>query len=460
MPRTLILAALLAIPLTAHSAAVSGQPAEEKWWHTLADPELDRLIERAVQNNLDLQLSTQRLLEARASRGIVRADLLPSAGQSVSFQRLRGRFPEESLPVGTSPAGSSLIAPSETNLVRSGLDASWELDLFGGKRNALKAASAEVQVSEEARRDVLVSLLSEVASGYAELRGAQRRLAITMRNCALQRDSLRLTQARADAGLGTRLDVERQQAQLESTEALAPALESQITRTIHRLSILLGEYPSALLPELQAAKQELAAPPEVPLRLAGDLLKRRPDVRRADAGIAAAMARVGMVRADLFPKILLTGAAGRQSSGVPILSLGAGNFFSIGPAITLPFLSSGRVRANLEVRKRQLEEALTVYRKAVLVALQETEDALVEYQREGERQARLMSALKSSQTATELATELYTRGLADFLSVLDAQRAQLAAEDLLAQSDTAVITNLVMLYKALGGGWSVTFPER
>jgi NodT family efflux transporter outer membrane factor (OMF) lipoprotein len=455
MPRILILAALFAIRLVAQSAAF-----EEEWWRKLADPELDRLIERAVQNNLDLQLSTQRVLEARAARGIVRADLLPSAGQSVSFQRLRGRFPEPNLPVGTSPAGSSLIAASETNLVRSGLDASWELDLFGGKRNALKAATAEVRVSEESRRDVLVSLLSEVSGAYAELRGAQRRLAITTRYVASQRDSLRLTQARADAGLGTRLDVERQQAQLESTEAAAPALESQITRTIHRLSILLGEPPSALLPELQAVKQELVISPEVPAGLPSDLLKRRPDLRRADAETAAAMARVGIARADLFPKILLTGAAGGQSGGAQVLSLGAGSFFSIGPAITLPFLSNGRLRANLEVRKRQLDEAVTIYRKAWLVALQETEDALTAYERERERQARLVSALKSSQAATEMATELYTRGLADFLSVLDAQRVQLAAEDLLAQSDTAVITNLVMLYKALGGGWSVAFPER
>ena len=458
MPRTLILSALFAIRLLAESA-IPGRLDEEKWWHTLADPQLDRLIERAVQNKLDLQLSTQRILQARAARGVARADLLPSAGQSVSFQRLRGRFPEPNLPVGTGPFGRSLIAPSDTSLVRSGLDASWELDLFGGKRNALKAATAEVRASEETRRDVLVSLMSEVAGAYAELRGAQRRLAITERNGELQRDALRLTQARADAGLGTRLDVERQQAQLESTAALAPTLESQVARTIHRLSTLLGEPPSALLPELQAATHELTIPPEVPPALPGDLLKRRPDVRRADAGIAAAMARVGMAKADLFPRILLTGVAGGQSSGAPVLSLGAGNFFSIGTAITLPFLSSGRLRANLEVRKRQLDEALTIYRKAVLVALAETEDSLVAYQRERDRRARLESALKSNQAATELAIELYTCGLSDFLSVLDAQRTQLAAEDLLAQSDTAVITNLVMLYKALGGGWRGAFPE-
>jgi NodT family efflux transporter outer membrane factor (OMF) lipoprotein len=481
MPKTLLLAALLAIELSAkdppgrgtqdiripqafdaqpESAGLTAQPAEEKWWRTLADPELDRLIESAVQKNLDLQLSTHRLLEARASRGISRADLLPSVGSSASVQRLRGGFQDGNVHVGTRAEPSSLISPLETNLFRPGLDASWELDLFGGKRKALQAATAEVHVLEESRRDVLVSLLGEVAINYAELRGAQRRLAITMKNVSLQRDSLRLTQVRADAGLGNRLDVERQQAQLESSHALAPALEIQISRTIHRLSVLMGEAPSALREELQFERPLPATPPEVPLGLPGDLLKRRPDLRRADAEITAALARVGAAKADLFPKILLTGTAGRQLSNIPEFTLGAGSFFSIGPAITLPLLSSGRIRANIEVRKQQLQEALTMYRRAVLGALQETEDSLVAYGQERERRARLRNAVKSSQTATELATERYTRGLADFLSVLDAQRDQLAAEDALAQSDTAVIANLVALYKALGGGWSETYPDR
>jgi len=229
---------------------------------------------------------------------------------------------------------------------------------------------------------------------------------------------------------------------------------------IHRLSVLVGENPSALQKELESEKPLPAAPPEVPLGLPGDLLKRRPDLRRAEAEIAAAMARAGAAKADLYPKILLTGATGRQSGNLPEFTLNAGNFFFIGPAITLPIFTSGRIRANIEVRKRQLEEALTMYRKAVLDALQETEDSLVVYGRERERRARLMNAVRASQTATELATELYTRGLADFLSVLDAQRDRLAAEDALAQSDTAVTTNLVALYKALGGGWSEAYPER
>ena len=442
------------------SAGTTAGPVEEKWWQTLDDPQLSGLIERAVRNNLDLQIATQRLLEARAARRISRADLLPSVDASASFDRTRGGFQGGNIHVGNNPGASSLIAPFDTTIFRAGFDASWELDLFGGKRKALKAATAEVCASEESRRDVLVSLLGEVASSYAELRGAQRRLAITRNNIELQRDSLGLTRTRADAGLGNRLDVERQQAQLETSESLAPALQIEVAQGIHRMSVLIGEAPSALRQELEPEKALPLAPPEVPVGLPADLLRRRPDLRQADAEMEAALARVGAAKADLFPKILLTGSAGRQSTDFPGFTLGGGNFFSIGPAITLPIFSGGRIRANIEVRKQQLQEALTSYRRSILSALQETEDSLAAYGREQERRQRLASAVQSSQTATQLATELYTRGLSDFLTVLEAQRDQLAAEDALAVSDTATLTDLVALYKALGGGWTETYPEK
>ena len=255
--------------------------------------------------------------------------------------------------------------------------------------------------------------------------------------------------------------MERQAAQLDSTRALTPQLETAEIQTIHRLSVLLGEEPGALLAELTERKPLPTVPPAVPVGLPADLLKRRPDIREAEARVAAETARVGVARADLFPKILLTGAAGRQGTEPSALTLGAGNFFSIGPAITLPIFTSGKIRANIEAQKQRLDQALTQYRSAVLNSLEETENALAAYGHEKDRQEKLVAAVESSRQATALSTELYTRGLADFLSVLDAQRQQLAAEDDLAQSDTAVVTNLVALYKALGGGWeSVTQGER
>jgi NodT family efflux transporter outer membrane factor (OMF) lipoprotein len=342
----------------------------------------------------------------------------------------------------------------ESGIFQMGFDASWEIDLFGGRRKALAASTADAAAMEEARRDALVSLTAEVARNYAELRGFQKRLDITERNLQLQRDSLDLTKARAEAGLGTQLDVERQNTQLESTGAAIPALKSAIAQTIHRLSVLLGEEPGKLLEELSTVKPLPSIPVEVPAGLPGDLLKRRPDIREAGARIDAETARLGVAHADLFPKIFLNGAAGRQAFNASGLTLGASNFFSLGPAMSLPIFTGGKLRANIAAQKERLDQAVTEYQSTVLHSLEETEDALTAYAREKERRERLAAAVESSRLAVSLSTEVYTRGLADFLTVLDAQRQQLSAEDDLAQSDTAVVSNLVALYKALGGGWN------
>ena len=443
-----------ALPAEFHSqaAGATSDPAVAQWWSTFRDPELDSLIVRAVRANLDLKIVASRLLEARAARGVARSALLPSIEATESPERVRGGLTQG---IFRPNAGtqSSLLAPYETNIFQQGFDASWEIDFFGGKRHALAAATADVSATEEARRNTLVSLLAEVARNYSELRGTQRRLEIAASNIKLQTDTLELTRVRAEAGLGTELDVERQASQLAATEATVPALESATEMSIHRLSVLLGEEPGALTSELTEAKPLPATPPVVPVGLSSDLLKRRPDIRRADAEIAAATARVGVARSDFFPKITLTGSAGRQGTSWSGLTLGAGNFFAIGPAIKLPIFTGGRLRSNLAAEKQRLVEAQLTYQNTVLHSLEETEDALTAYGREQERRERLQAAAEASQQATQLANELYTRGLSDFLSVLDAQRDQLAIEDNLVQSDTAVVTNLVALYKALGGGW-------
>jgi NodT family efflux transporter outer membrane factor (OMF) lipoprotein len=424
------------------------------WWTSLGDPELTALIDRAVRANLDLKVASSRVLEARAARKVTRADLLPSVTSSVNIEHTRGGVTQGLFNPNPGRSGpSTLLTPFESSIYQIGFDASWEIDFFGGRRRALEAATADVAATAEARHDTLVSLVAEVARNYAELRGYQRRIAITNQNIELQQDSLELTRVRADAGLGTQFDVERQSAQLESTRAIVPTLEAAQVQTIHRLSVLLGEEPGALLEELTQVKPLPTVPPSVPVGLPGDLLKRRPDIREAESRVAAETARVGVARADLFPKILLTGAAGRQATEPSMLTLGAGNFFSVGPAITMPIFSAGKIRGNIEAQKQRLEQALSQYQSTVLRSLEETEDALVAYGQEKDREAKLVASVESSRQATMLANELYTPGLSDFLSVLDAQRQQLSAEDDLAQSDTQVITNLIALYKALGGGW-------
>jgi len=448
------------VPPAYHQQSVApgatADPAIGAWWTTLNDPELTLLIARAVKANLDLKVASQRILEARAGRRVSRSALLPTVESANNIDRVRGGLTAGLFNTNKgSPGGSSLLTPFETNVVQSGFDASWELDFAGGRRRALEAATADVASAEEARRDTLVSLLAEVARNYADLRGYQRRLDITKQNIKLQEDSLDLARVRAEAGLGAELDVERQSAQLATTRALAPSLEAAAIQAIHRLGVLMGEEPGVLVDELSAARPLPVSPGAVPVGLPADLLKRRPDIREAEAQVAAATARLGVARADLYPKLLLNGGSGRQGVSLSGLTLGAGNFFSFGPAITLPIFNGGRIHAGIEAQRQRLDQALTQYQSAVLRSLEEAENALSAYGREKERREHLVAAVEASRQATMLANELYTRGLSDFLDVLDAQRQQLAAEDDLARSDTAVITNLVALYKALGGGWEV-----
>ena len=400
-----------AVPESFHqqagAAGISTATAVANWWTTLGDPELTALIERAVSANLDLKLASSRVLEARATRRVTRSDLLPSVSSSNNIERTRGGLTQGLFNTNAGPSGqSSLLTPFETSVYQFGFDASWEIDFFGGHRRALEAATADLAAIGEARRDTLVSLLAEVA-----------------------------------------------------TRALVPSLEAAQIQTIHRLGVLLGEEPGALLEELTQVKPLPTVPPSVPVGLPGDLLKRRPDIREAESRVAAETARVGVARADLFPKILLTGAAGRQATEPSGLTLGAGNFFSIGPAITLPIFTAGKIRGNIEAQKQRLDQALTQYQSTVLRSLEETENALVAYGHEKDREEKLVASVEASRQATLLANELYTRGLSDFLSVLDAQRQQLVAEDDLAQSDTIVVTDLVALYKALGGGWDLVSPR-
>jgi len=430
------------------------QPPNTDWWNSFHDEELTRLIHRAVANNLDLQLAAARVDEARAARGVAKSAFYPSVGLTTSAERLRER-----VPVFNPGTNTAAFHPVELNNFQVGFDSAWEIDVFGRIRNEVKAASANVRSAEENRRDVLLALLGEVASSYADLRGFQLRLEIAENNIQTQEDTVHLTQARAAAGLATQLDVSRAVAELETTNAVVPSLRSAISASIHRISVLVGQEPGALQRELEASAPVPVVPPEVPVGLPSDLLKRRPDVRRADDEIAAAAANVKAAKADYFPKFTLFGSAGRQATQLHDLSLSLGNFFAVGPAISLPIFTGGRIHSNIAVQNARWKETQLLYRSTVLTSLEETENALVNYSEEQERRDRLQAAVSQSQTALELSRELYRSGLGDFLAVLDAQRQLYGNEDLLAESQTAVTTNLIALYKALGGGWE-SFPQQ
>jgi multidrug efflux system outer membrane protein len=425
-----------------------------RWWSVFNDPLLDSLVERAVRSNLDLRLAEARIREARASRTVTASGAWPTLDVSGSYTR--NRASENAI---GSPTQGAVIAPTggganlDQNLYRSGFDANWEIDVFGGVRRSVEAADATIDATVEDRRDVLVTLLGEVATNYIDLRGFQQRLAVARANLKTQQETLELTRVRFQAGLASDLDVAQQEAQASATAAQIPTLESSLKQAVYALDVLLGLQPGVLWDEVAREAEIPGLPPEVLVGLPSDLLRRRPDIRRAERQLAAATAQVGAATADLFPKFFLTGAAGLQSVSASDWINGGSRFWSIGPRITWPVFEAGRIRANIEIRNAQQEQALTQYEKLILNAFRDVETALVNYANEQARYRSLTESVAASRRAVAMANELYVRGLNDFLNVLDTQRSLYLAESELAQSQAAMATNLVALYKALGGGW-------
>jgi NodT family efflux transporter outer membrane factor (OMF) lipoprotein len=416
-----------------------------QWWTIFNDPKLNSLIVRAVQSNYDLRITEARLRQVRAQRRFAAADLWPTVDASASYTHER-----------ISEHGNVPVLPGvplETDLYQAGFDAAWELDVFGGKRRALEAATADVAAGQADLKDTLVTLLAEVARNYVEVRGLQQRLVIARDNIKSQQDAVEITQARFKGGVASELDVTQAAALLASTRSQLPALETSLQQTLHQLAVLLGQQPGALLAELSEQTPIPPVPPEVPVGLPSELLRRRPDVRRAERQLAAATARIGVQTAELFPKLSLTGSAGLQSISASDWFTGGSKLWSVGPTVQWRLLDFGRIRANIRVADAQQEEALAVYEKTILTSLQDVENALVAYAKEQVRYRSLKDAADADQRAVELANELYTKGLADFLNVLDAQRSLYLAQDQLVQSQQAVSQNLAALYKALGGGW-------
>lgn len=442
------------------SAVDTGAPQVEAWWASFNDPALTSLIERSFAANLDLREAVVRIEEARAQRQATTAGLWPTLAANASFTRQRfsldtpngavfglagsGRIPGL-------PPGVSISNPF--NQYQLGLSASWELDLFGRVRRSVEAADADVQTAVENERDVRVSLASDVAEAYIDLRGAQLRRSILEQSLATQRDVLMLTRDRRRAGLTSDLDVENAASEVSATQAELPPLDREITQDINQLSRLLDREPGALRAELAEARPVPPVPPRVPIGLPADLARRRPDVRRAEASLHAATARVGVAVADLFPRLTLTAAGGYQSEGLSQLIAAASRFGSLGPALELPIFEAGARRAAIRLQDARQKEAAIDYARTVLGALHEVENALAAYASDQTRSTSLSSSVDSSRNALTLARQRYESGLTSFIEVLDAERSLQQNQLLLAQATTAETTDLVELYKALGGGW-------
>lgn len=415
------------------STPVAGPADVAAWWMQFNDPVLTSLIERAAQGNLTLAQSDTIVRQARAARTIASGGLYPSVDASASASRSRSG-----------------------NFFRAGFDATWELDLFGGVQRGVEAAGAQVDSALYDKSATMVTIAGEVATTYLDLRGAQRQLAIARQNLAAQQTTLDLTQERFDAGFIGALDVANARANVTQTSSQIPSFDAQIHASIYALSVLLGRQPGELLAELSTdAPPDAAVPPsEVPIGLPSELLQRRPDIMRAQADLHAATARIGVAVADQYPRFSLTGSLGTQGNRIASLGTLADRYWSIGPAASLPIFSGGRIEGNIEQARAAADQALLVYRARVLVALQDVETALVNFTREQQRRAALVESVEANKQAVDLSLQLYSAGRTDFLNVLSAQRQLYSTQSALTQSQTIVGTNLVALYKSLGGGWT------
>ena len=439
------------------STTPEAEPAAQ-WWTTLRDPELDRLIRRAEAGNLDLGRAGLRLAQSRADLRIAGADELPKLSNSDQFVRVNSG---QNVGLGNFAGGGDNAASSSvnTNVWTAGFDATWEIDVFGGQRRRIEAAKADYQAGVEDRRDVLVSVTAEVARDYLQLRGSQYRLQLARNNLGLEQDTLRLTQNLRTAGFNTELDVTRAQTQVAQTRATIVPLTTMVSQQEHAIAVLLGLGPDELTAELDVPAPVPGVPPLVSVGMPADLLRRRPDVRRAERQIAAANARIGAAIADFYPKFSFTGDFGLDATKFNPLWNQNSRFFIIDPSISWRLFDFGRTQATVDQAKAIHMQMLVAYRSTVLQALREVEDALVAYGNEQDHNAALKDAVTSAQRSVVISKDQFKQGVIDNLRVLDSQRDLLTAQDELAQSDEAIAANLVALYKALGGGWE-TSDER
>ena len=423
----------------------STDPPQVAWWKTLQDPVLDDLVGRATKANDDLRIALANVEAAQATYEAVASVELPQVDANLSYSRSR------------SSAATILNQPHtilpNANLTAGTLNLSWELDLFGRLRRTVEAARADAEQEEALRQDVLVVVLADLASAYVDLRGSQLRLSVAQRNADTQNDTFALTETLSSAGRASDLDIARARTQLETTLATIPPLEAAINADEHRIAVLVGLEPNALNALLGPSRPLPQIPALVTIGDPPALLRRRPDVRATERALAATTARIGVATADLYPRITLIGALGSEANQPSALTAGGAVTYGIGPSLSWTLFDRQAIYARIRAANANTDAALANFEKTVLTALQETETALNQYARERNRRDTLAAAAEASARATELAQTRYRFGVENFLTVLDAERTQLGAEDQLAQSEVLVAQDLVTIYRALGGGW-------
>lgn len=419
-----------------------------QWWKVLNDPQLDSLLERAIASNLDLKIATERVLESRALRGVAASEQYPNVSVDPSVTRFQN-----------SSTAASFISRTRT-FYEARVDASWEIDIFGGIRRNIEASDADLDAVIESQRDVLVTLTAEVARNYAEYRGFQARVALIERTIKTQRDTLNLTESRSKAGIGAEIETQQARAQLATRLSQLPPLVTGARQAAFRLGVLLGQAPDSLLSELAEYKPVPSAPDEVPVGLPSELLRRRPDVRRAERQLAAANARIGVSTAELYPRFFLTGFGGVQSAELASIVDARSRIFSIGPSMQWNVFSGWRIQSNIDAADSRTKQAFSTYQKSILTSLEDVENSLTSFVQDQAQRAALRDAVQADQRAVDLAIDRYKSGIVDFLTVLVNQRELYDAEAQLVQSQTSVTTSLIAVYKALGGGWDDTNADQ
>lgn len=431
------------VPETWHTAdeiaIISDPPEDAEWWDALSDPLLDVLIERAFKEGLDLREAYARLREARALRGIAAADRWPSIEAGASYWRS-----DDSDRTALGDTGG------ESDFHSATLDASWEIDLWGRVRRAVEASDAELAATTEDVRLVALSLAAETAATYVDLRAFQHRVALAERNVGLQRQTLQLVRARFEAGLVSERDVAQAATNVQVTLSRLPALQIGLRAAENRLSVLLGVAPGSLAAEL-AAVQPIPVPPvKAAVGTPADIVRKRPDVRAAERRLAAEQARIGVARADLLPRLTLGGSLGVASEDASDLFDNGSGLFGFGPSIRWTLFDGGRLRRRVDVQDARAEQALIRWERAVLLALEESENAMTGFVRGQVRRSALLEAAHQARRAVELARFEYEAGQSDFQVVLDSERALAQLEDELAQADSLIAIQYIALHKALG----------
>ncbi|MFZ1960791.1 MAG: efflux transporter outer membrane subunit [Methylovirgula sp.] len=446
------------------------------WWALFKDRELIALERRVALANLDVRTATLRLAESRFQRGATASALFPNLNSNGSYERekasangLLGLFGNQTpgteasgaygTGVGGAPPNLLSVLSSPFSLWQQGFDASWELDIWGKVRREVEAADAQVDLSADQRRDVLVSSLAELARDYMQLRGIQEQIRIARDNLVTANDILGVTRERSEKGVTSDLDVENAAAEAESIRASLPDLARQESEAINALSLLLDEPPGALAVELTPRALPVQ-PPRLPVGIPSELARRRPDIREAEAQLHAATANIGVAIGDFYPSVTLNGSVGFQALDLTNLWKGSSLQYALGPNVTMPLFEGGRLKSTLDLRGAQQQEAAIAYHETVLKAWHDVVNALVAYRTEQQRRLSLRRQVEHASAALNLARSRYSDGVTQFITVLDAQRTLLSAEQQLTMSATNVDIDIVALYKALGGGWETTFPPQ